>query len=277
MPKYRRVHELLLERRLLGGFGCCTPPLASRELLLMGHRSDYVSAVLERRLDAAAMRRLGLPLDESIVRRALAAVGGTLRTAELALADGLACNLAGGSHHAHAGFGAGFCVFNDVVVATRALLASGQVDQVLIIDLDVHQGDGTAAMLADEPRAFTFSMHARHNFPARKQHSDIDVALDDGLRDQAYLEILESQLLVLLPQLQPDLVFYNAGVDPHRDDRLGRLALSDAGLRQRDRLVIEHVRRCGASLACVLGGGYDPDPDVVAGRHLLLHEALHEA
>jgi acetoin utilization deacetylase AcuC-like enzyme len=195
-------------------------------------------------------------------------------TARLALEHGVACNTAGGSHHAFSGFGAGFCVFNDVAVASRLLLAEGAVRRILVVDLDVHQGDGTAAMLAEEPRAFTLSVHCRSNFPARKQQSDLDVALDAEVGDADYLELIDRLLPALLDRVRPELVFYNAGVDPHREDRLGRLALTDAGLAERERLVLDAVRSRGLPLACIVGGGYADDLDVLARRHALLHEAI---
>ena len=191
------------------------PEPAPRAWLELAHYVAYVSDVLEQRLDEAAMRRLGLPLSPELALRSRCAVAGTVLTARLALEHGVACNTAGGSHHAFAGFGAGFCVFNDVAVAARVLLAEGLIRRVLVVDLDVHQGDGTAAMLADDPRVFTLSVHCRTNFPARKQQSDLDVALDAGVGDADYLATVDQLLPTLLDRVRPDLVFYNAGVDPH--------------------------------------------------------------
>jgi acetoin utilization deacetylase AcuC-like enzyme len=189
----------------------------------------------------------------------------------------VACNTAGGSHHAdHAG-GAGFCVFNDVAVAVRVLLAEGAIGSALIIDLDVHQGDGTARLFADEPRVFTFSMHAAKNFPSQKAVSDLDIELPDGLEDNGYLERLEAVLPGLVRRLMPDIVFYVAGVDPHAKDRLGRLNLSDQGLALREALVLETVLSRGVALAGVLGGGYDTDLEALAQRHMLLHKAASAA
>ena len=233
-----------------------------------------MSGVLEQRLDSMALRRLGLPLSPELALRSRCAVAGTVLTARLALEHGVACNTAGGSHHAFAGFGAGFCVFNDVAVAARVLLAEGLIGRALVVDLDVHQGDGTAAILAGDPRVFTLSVHCRANYPARKQQSDLDVALDAGVGDADYLVLLENLLPALLDRLRPDLVFYNAGVDPHVEDRLGRLALSDQGLAERERMVLRAVCARGLPLACVVGGGYADDLDVLARRHALLHEAI---
>ena len=250
------------------------PEPAPRGWLELAHDSGYVAGVLEQRLDAAAIRRLGLPLSPVLALRSRCAVAGTVLTARLALEHGIACNTAGGSHHAFAGFGSGFCVFNDVAVAARLLLTEGVIGKALVIDLDVHQGDGTAAILADDPRVHTLSVHCRVNFPARKQQSDLDVALDAGVGDADYLAVLDHLLPPLLDRVRPDLVFYNAGVDPHVDDRLGRLALTDAGLAARERLVLELCRSRGLPLACVVGGGYADDLDVLARRHALLHQAI---
>ena len=274
MPKFARLLACLRETGLLLPAQEFVPQPAPRSWLETAHSVDYVAGVLEQRLDEAAVRRLGLPMSPVLAMRSRCAVAGTVLTARLALEHGIACNTAGGSHHAFSGFGAGFCVFNDVAVASRLLLAEGAVRRILVVDLDVHQGDGTAAMLAEEPRAFTLSVHCRSNFPARKQQSDLDVALDAEVGDADYLELIDRLLPALLDRVRPELVFYNAGVDPHREDRLGRLALTDAGLAKRERLVLEAVRSRGLPLACVVGGGYADDLDVLARRHALLHEAI---
>ncbi|MFZ0268026.1 histone deacetylase, partial [Caulobacter sp.] len=193
------------------------------------------------------------------------------------LAHGIACNTAGGSHHAQADTGAGFCVFNDVAVAARRLLAEGAVGKVLVVDLDVHQGDGTARIFEGDASVFTFSMHAEKNFPARKAVSDLDVDLPDGMGDEAYLETLSGILPDLLARTAPDLVFFNAGVDPHADDKLGRLSLSDEGLARREAYVLSSCLERGIPVAGVIGGGYDADIDRLAHRHALLHRAAREA
>ena len=274
MPKFGRLIAHLRAHGLVRPSQEFAPVPAPRPWLALAHSPTYVDAVLACCLDAAAERRLGLPLSPALALRSRCAVAGTVLTARLALAHGIACNTAGGSHHAFAGFGAGFCVFNDVAVAALVLLAEGLIRRALVIDLDVHQGDGTAAILATEPRVATLSVHCRANYPARKQQSDLDVALDAGVDDAAYLAVLEHVLPAALDRVRPDLVFFNAGVDPHRDDRLGRLALSDAGLAERERLVLAMVRARGLPLACVVGGGYADDLDVLARRHAILHEAI---
>ena len=270
MQKFRRLYELLLETGVVGDADVHRPTPATMQTLCFAHTPDYVKGVCERTLDAHSVRRIGLPIDDALIRRSLAAVGGTLLTARLAMEHGAAFNTAGGSHHAFSGHGSGYCVFNDVAVAVRALCHEGAIGRALIIDLDVHQGDGTAEILRNDPRAFTFSMHCEENFPHRKQLSDRDVALPAGAGDDDYLPILKLELEALLPAVSPDLVVYNAGVDPHAEDRLGKLALSDEGLEARDRIVLNACRSADVPVAGVVGGGYDLDPDVVARRHAVL-------
>ena len=274
MPKFARLLACLRETGLLRPAQEFVPQPATAAWLEVAHEGGYVAAVLEQRLDEAAVRRLGLPLSPGLALRGRCAVAGTVLAARLALEHGVACNTAGGSHHAFAGFGAGFCLFNDVAVAARLLLAEGLIGRALVVDLDVHQGDGTAAILAEDPRVFTLSVHCRANYPARKQRSDLDLALDPGVGDADYLDALAALLPPVLDRVRPDLVFYNAGVDPHVEDRLGRLALSDAGLAERERLVLSACRSRNLPLACVVGGGYADDLDALARRHALLHEAI---
>jgi acetoin utilization deacetylase AcuC-like enzyme len=268
MRKFGRLVEVLFD---LGMTETVQPEPAPRGWLELVHAPAYVSGILEQSLEAAAVRRIGLPLTPGVAARARAAVGGTVLTARLALVHGIACNTAGGSHHAHAGFGAGFCVFNDVAVAARTLQAEGLAPRILVIDLDVHQGDGTAAIFHGDDSVITFSMHCEKNFPARKQQSDLDIALQVGTGDAPYLEQLGSHLARLIEEVRPDLAFYNAGVDPHADDRLGRLALSDAGLWAREELVLGCLTAAGIPAACVIGGGYADDIDALAQRHAILH------
>jgi acetoin utilization deacetylase AcuC-like enzyme len=209
-----------------------------------------------------------------VVRRARTSAGGTLLAARLALRHGLAGSAAGGSHHGQRATGAGFCVFNDVAIAAKALKREGTLRSALVIDLDVHQGDGTADCLSGEPDLFTFSVHAEKNYPVRKIPSDLDIGLADGTEDAAYLEVLAAHVPRLLDALNPDLIFYNAGVDPHRDDKLGRLALTDEGLRRRDGYVIDEARRRGIPLVAVIGGGYSSDVEALARRHAFVFEAM---
>jgi acetoin utilization deacetylase AcuC-like enzyme len=277
MDKFSRLAAVLEAEGVAGPDGFVRPEPIDLDSLRLVHDAAYLRGVVELTLPADVVRRIGMPNTESVAARARAATGGTLLAARLALEHGIACNTAGGSHHAEAGAGAGFCVFNDVAVAARRLQAEGAVRQVLVVDLDVHQGDGTARIFDGDPSVFTFSMHAEKNFPARKAVSDLDIDLPDGTGDEAYLEALSGILPELLARVAPDLVFFNAGVDPHADDRLGRLSLSDEGLARREAFVLGSCLEREIPVAGVIGGGYDADIDRLAHRHALLHRAAREA
>ena len=237
------------------------------------HGRDYLRAFLGGTMDAASQRRSGFQWSPELVSRVRLETGGTLLTVEAALAEGLACNTAGGTHHAHADWPSGYCLINDIAVAVAETLARHWVRRVLVVDLDVHQGDGTARLFADEPAVFTCSFHAGSNFPTRKARSDLDVALPKGTGDAGYQAALEAHLPGLLEAWRPDLVVYDAGVDVHGADRLGHLALTDAGLATRDAYVIRLCRGRGIPVAAVIGGGYDRDLEALAARHALLHHA----
>ncbi len=272
MSKYGYLRQALVARGLLpaaGGF--LSPAPAPARQVARVHALGYVERVAGQRLSAAETRLIGLPDTEAVARRAFLSAAGTLLAARLALEHGIACNAAGGSHHAGPEGGAGFCVFNDVAVAAQALLDEGVARRVLVVDCDVHQGDGTARIFAHRPEVLTLSLHAERNYPARKAVSDIDFPLPDRLADAAYLEVLD-HALEQAAAFRADIVFYNAGVDPHSDDRLGRLALTDAGLRARDARVIGWARSAGLPVAGVIGGGYDTDPARLAARHAILFE-----
>ena len=275
MAKFRLLHEQLLRQGLAVESQIHQPLQAPRRWLELVHGRTYHQAFARGELGAAAERRIGLPATTPLVRRTWLAVGGTVLTARLALKHGLACHLAGGTHHAFPNHGSGFCIFNDCAVTARVLLAEGLIQHLMVIDLDVHQGDGTAAIFADEPRVFTVSAHCASNFPLRKQCSDVDLPLDDGLEDDDYLAAIGDQIPDLLDQQRPDLVLYNAGVDPHRGDRLGKLSLSSSGLLNRDRLVLDACLRRGIPVATVIGGGYD-DLEPLVERHSLVFRAATE-
>ena len=232
------------------------------------HEPAYVEEVLSCTVPQAKERRIGFPVTERVARRAQLSPGGTWLAAKLALVHGYAANAAGGSHHALAETGAGYCVFNDLAIAANRLIAEGDARRILIVDLDVHQGDGTAALLAGRDDVFTFSMHAEKNFPARKARSSLDIPLPDAMADAPYLATLERHLPDAIDGFRPDLILYQAGVDPHADDRLGRLALSDAGLAARDRFVMRAALSRRIALASTLGGGYGEDRMEVARRHV---------
>ncbi|SBO44385.1 histone deacetylase [Cyanobium sp. NIES-981] len=275
MAKFRLLLERLQQLELAGPGELHQPLPVPRRWLEAVHPRTYHQAFARGELSRADQRRIGLPATEPLVRRTWLSVGGTLLTARLALRHGIACHLAGGTHHAFPAYGSGFCIFNDVAVASTVLLGEGAVRRLMVVDLDVHQGDGTAAIFAAEPRVFTLSAHGASNFPLRKQTSDLDIPLSDGMEDHEYLVAIGNHLPDLLDQLQPDLVLYNAGVDPHRDDRLGRLCLSHAGLINRDRLVLDACLRRRIPVATVIGGGYGPLQELVE-RHALVFRAAAE-
>ena len=231
------------------------------------HDPAYVAEVYDCAVPREKERRIGFAVTPRIARRSQLSVGGTWAAARLALAHGYAANSAGGSHHALYETGAGYCVFNDLAIAANRLVTEGDVGSILILDLDVHQGDGTAALTAGRPEIFTLSLHADKNFPVRKARSSLDVPLPDGIDDDGYLAALEAALTPVLRDFAPDLILYQAGVDPHGHDRLGRLALTDEGLAARDRLVMAAAVRRRVPLASTLGGGYGEDRMAVARRH----------
>ncbi|MGO1119985.1 histone deacetylase family protein [Rhodovibrionaceae bacterium A322] len=258
LEKYALLRRMLLEEGVLSRDQLHPAPLCTKADLLLAHDSDYVTAFLDGSLDPKALRRIGLPWSSAYVTRVLASVGGTLAATQEALETGFSGQLAGGTHHAHAGFGSGFCVFNDFAVAALKALSEGWVHRIAIVDLDVHQGDGNAAILTARPDVFVFSLHGDKNFPFRKVASDLDVALPDGTGDVRYLEALEQALPRVLA-FKPDLVLYQAGVDPLAADKLGRFDLSHEGLMARDRQVLSACHARGIPLVMTMGGGYcDP-------------------
>jgi acetoin utilization deacetylase AcuC-like enzyme len=276
MGKFRRLAEVLVADGLVAPGGFAVPAPAAEGWLRLAHDGAYVDQVLGLAVPERIAREIGFPMTADVAARARAATGGTVLAARLALEHGLALNTAGGSHHARRAHGAGFCVFNDVAVAAAVILADHGAERVLVVDLDVHQGDGTADVFAGDDRVVTVSVHAEKNYPVRKIPSTVDVGLPDGLGDAAYLAVLEDLLEPVLDRVRPDVVFYNAGVDPHGQDRLGRLSLTDGGLAERDRRVIGRVRERGIPLVGVIGGGYDTDVDRLARRHSILHRTARE-
>lgn len=275
MAKFRLLFERLRALGLASGANLRQPLPIPRRSLELVHPRLYHQAFARDELPRADQRRIGLPSTTPLVRRTWLSVGGTLLSARLALRHGVACHLAGGTHHAFPAQGSGFCIFNDVAVTARVLLQEGAVQRLMVVDLDVHQGDATAAIFAAEPRVFTLSAHGASNFPLRKQTSDLDIPLADGLEDRDYLQTIGDHLPDLLDQWRPDLVLYNAGVDPHREDRLGKLCLSKEGLLNRDRLVFDGCLRRGIPVASVIGGGYGSLPELV-DRHSLVFRAAAE-
>ena len=264
MPKYRLLRERLVSEGVLGAEELQESDVIDRPSLLLAHRAslllahtpEYLDAVFSGTLAPADQRRLGFSWSEALVARSRASVFGTVAAARAALRDGVAGNLAGGTHHAHADRGTGFCVFNDIAVAARMLQREGLIERAAVVDLDVHQGDGTAAIFAGDDSVFTFSMHGAKNFPFRKQRSSLDVELADGCGDSEYIAALEEHLETVLDRARPDVLFFQAGVDPLEHDLLGRLKLTRTGLRLRDRIVASASRDRGIPLVLTLGGGY---------------------
>lgn len=276
MAKFRLLYESLLADCVAVPTQFHTPERPSQNWLELVHTAAYVQAYCEGTLEPKAQRRIGLPWSAALVNRTCVAVGGTILTAQLALQQGLACNTAGGTHHAFPSYGSGFCIFNDLAIAAQVLKHLGLVQKILILDLDVHQGDGTAYIFQNDPSVFTFSMHCEVNFPGTKQQSDLDVPLPEGMEDDAYLQTLANYLPDLLTQVKPDLVLYDAGVDPHGGDRLGKLALTDTGLFRREMQVLGTCLSQGYPVACVIGGGYADDLRALVYRHSLLHRAASD-
>ncbi len=277
MAKFEMLYQMLLADGVADKSQFHAPELPPQEWIELVHDRPYVQAYCNGTLDAKAIRRIGLPWSLALANRTRIAVAGTILTAKLALECGLACNTAGGTHHAFPGFGSGFCIFNDLAIASRVLQKLGLVRQVLIIDLDVHQGDGTAVIFQNDSSVFTFSMHCEVNFPGTKQQSDLDVHLSEGIEDDEYLQTLAKYLPDLLSDVKPDLVLYDAGVDPHQADKLGKLALTDTGLFRREMQVLSTCCSAGYPVACVIGGGYSDDMNGLVYRHSLLHRAASQA
>ena len=265
MRKYAALRERVAP---MAGVRLDEPAAATVAELTRVHDASYVAAVLDGTLDTAALRRIGFPWSAAMVERSRRSTGATIAACRSAMQFGCGVNLAGGTHHAHAAFGEGFCVFNDAAVAARTLQVEDGVGNVLIVDLDVHQGDGTAAIFADDASVFTMSLHGRGNFPFRKASSDFDVELEDGTADRAYLATLAVALPRALERAQPSLVIYLAGADPFVGDRLGKLALTKAGLRQRDDFVLDTLCRQRIPVAIAMAGGYAENIDDIVDIHL---------
>jgi acetoin utilization deacetylase AcuC-like enzyme len=248
------------------------PQECSIETMKSSHSLEYINHIKNKTLDIKLQKKIGFPINESVVRRSFVATGGTVLASKLALDSRLACNTAGGSHHATFDCGAGYCVFNDVAVAAHYLLDRGLAGRILIVDLDVHQGNGNADIFKENRNVFTFSMHSKSNYPAKKSISNLDVELEDNLEDTQYIKILKFYLNQLNEE-NFDYVFYIAGVDVHFNDRLGKLKISDEGIRERDEIVTENFFSKGVPLCGVLGGGYNKDFDKLVELHSILHQS----
>jgi len=267
--KFGELAKHLLNQKVVKNF--YNPTACSFETLNRAHSTNYINNIKNKTLDKNGIKKIGFPLVDSVVQRSLVATGGTVLASKLALNYGVACNTAGGSHHANYDGGAGYCVFNDVAVAAHYLLDRGFANRILIVDLDVHQGNGNSEIFKDNRHVFTFSMHSKTNYPAKKSISDLDVELEDNLEDDAYIKTLKFYLNELNNE-NFDFVFYIAGVDIHFNDRLGKLKVSDEGIRLRDELVIENFSSKRIPICGVLGGGYNKDFNKLVDLHSILHQ-----
>ena len=259
MSKYRLLRERVQASGLVAPDELVEPPAATDEQLARAHDPDYIAAMTAGSVTPEQMKRIGFPWSAEMVERSRRSSGATVEAVRAALADGIGVNLAGGTHHAFRDHGEGYCVFNDTVVATRQLQAEGRLRRVVVVDLDVHQGNGTAALCRLDDSVFTFSVHGAKNYPLRKEHSDLDIELPDGTEDGAYLAAVEAGLARAFEEGKPEFVFYLAGADPFAGDRIGRLAVSKAGLDERDRLVFDACRAAGVPFAVTMAGGYGKD------------------
>jgi acetoin utilization deacetylase AcuC-like enzyme len=264
MQKYRLLRDEIFP---LSGITLTEPHLATFEELTLAHAPEYVESVFSGRLSSNETREIGFPWSEAMVERARRSVGATIGAASAALQDGIGVNLAGGTHHAQRTRGSGFCVFNDVAVAARWLQREGLIERALIVDLDVHQGNGTAQIFREDSSVFTMSLHGEKNFPFRKEEGDLDVGLPDGTGDAVYLEALQAALGAAARRFDAQVMFFLAGADPHENDRLGRLNLTTEGLRTRDELVFKHAEALGIPVAVSMAGGYGRDVEETVAIH----------
>ena len=268
MRKYSLLRERVIELGIVEPEDLLVPDPVSRADLERAHDPNYVRRVIDGSLSAREIRRIGFPWSPELVERSRRSAGGTLAASRAALADGASVNLAGGTHHAAAASGEGFCVFNDSAIAARAVQAERAADRIAVIDCDVHQGNGTASIFAGDPTVFTFSVHGAKNFPFQKARSDLDVELEDGSTDDQYLEAVERGLAAAVEVGKPDLVIYVSGADPLDGDKFGRLSVSKRGLAARDRMVFETLVGVGIPVAVVMAGGYAPDVQDTVDVHV---------
>ena len=267
--KFGELAKYLTKNKIVNKFH--KPSACSFETLSYAHSKNYILDIKNKTLSKEGVKKIGFPLVDSVVQRSLVATGGTVLASKLAINYGISCNTAGGSHHANYNGGAGYCVFNDVAVAANYLIERGLAGRILIVDLDVHQGNGNSEIFKDNRSVFTFSMHSKTNYPAKKSNSDLDVELEDNLEDDNYIKTLKHYLNEL-NQENFDFVFYIAGVDIHFNDRLGKLKISDEGIKSRDELVIENFFSKRIPFCGVLGGGYNKDFNKLVELHSILHK-----
>jgi acetoin utilization deacetylase AcuC-like enzyme len=271
IKKFGELIKLLRKKNIATTYNTFEPDEVSVPTLLNVHTEEYINKINNLSLDKDEIRKLGFPLVKSVRRRSFVATGGTVLASKLAVKHKLACNTAGGSHHAFSNQGNGYCVFNDVAVATCYLKKKYKYKKILILDLDVHQGDGTAKIFESDDSVYTVSIHSKKNYPSKKQKSNIDIELEDGMKDEEYLNVV-NQLLQKIGDLQFDFVFYVAGVDVHFEDRLGKLNITETGIRKREELVINNFFKRNIPLCGVLGGGYNHNFEQLVNLHSILHE-----
>ena len=271
IKKFGELIKLLRKKNIATTYNTFEPDEVSVPTLLNVHTEEYINKINNLSLDKDEIRKLGFPLVKSVRRRSFVATGGTVLASKLAVKHKLACNTAGGSHHAFSNQGNGYCVFNDVAVATSYLKKKYKYKKILILDLDVHQGDGTAKIFESDDSVYTVSIHSKKNYPSKKQKSNIDIELEDGIKDEEYLNVV-NQLLQKIGDLQFDFVFYVAGVDVHFEDRLGKLNITETGIRKREELVINNFFKKNIPLCGVLGGGYNHNFEQLVNLHSILHE-----
>ena len=275
MRKYRMLRERLIETQTLSEHEIYPAPFATREQVCLAHDEAYVDSIINGTIETQALKRIGFPWTPGLVQRSLASVGGCVAAAHAALASGIAGNLSGGTHHAHRDAGEGYCVFNDIAVAFLNLKRLGLIQRAAIIDLDVHQGNGNSSILGGRDDVFIFSMHGERNYPFRKVPSSLDIGLADETGDDEFLERLSGALPEVL-EIRPDIVFYQAGVDPLKEDTLGKLSLTHAGLEARDRLVMNACKARGIPVSISMGGGYAKPIELTVEAHVGTYRALKE-
>ena len=269
IKKFGELANYLIKQNVVDKF--YKPDFCSEKTLSRAHSLNYINSIKQKTLDIKSQKKIGFPINDSVVNRSFRATGGTVLASKLAIEHLIACNTAGGSHHASYNEGAGYCVFNDVAVAAKYLQSKGYAQKVLIVDLDVHQGNGTSEIFKNDKSVFTFSMHCKSNYPAKKNDSDLDVSLKDNIEDEEYLKKLKENIL-LLNKEKYDFVFYIAGVDIHLNDRLGKLKISEEGIKKRDEIVINNFFAKKIPICGVLGGGYNKDFETLVRLHAILHK-----
>lgn len=267
MLKYELIPEQLIHEGVISSVNLFEPKPLAESVILWTHQKQYWEDLRDLKLEPRAQRRIGFPLSAQLVEREVIIARGTIDAALFAIENGIAFNIAGGTHHAGSNWGEGFCLLNDQAIAANYLLNKGLVSKILIVDLDVHQGNGTAEIFEKQSSVFTFSMHGEKNFPFRKEHSDLDIGLDDGIGDEAYLHKLRETLPILFEQHKPDFVFYLAGVDVLASDKLGKLCLSKEGCAERDRIVLQYCKEMGIPVQISMGGGYSPHIKDIVDAH----------